>query len=319
MSDAIVKAIPQKSALGPLEFTAEQRKMILNSFLNGASEPEAEVLLELARVRRLNPITRQIHFVQRWDGMKKAMVWAAQVGIDGFRTIAERTGLYDGQDEPEFGYDDKKQLKTCKVKVYRRDWSRPSVGLAHFSEYAQRTKEGNLTKMWAEKPHVMLAKCAEALAFRKAFPEDTSGLYAPEEMGEVPAERDVTPPANSDQPALVETGRRTAAIKQQLAARRVTIVDVEAGQTEQQAEAKVEKPALPALPADQYGTGKAIKDLTNDELAHRLSFMRRHAADPKKKTKEGTAKIAELEAEEMRRIKVLAEEPPLPGDGDAPF
>lgn len=187
MNGEIVKHPSSSGAVarhGPatLEFTPEQRKMIRDSFLSGASDQEAEVLMELARLRRLNPITRQIHFVQRWDGQKKAMVWASQVGIDGFRAIAERTGLYDGQDEAEYEYDAKGGLKLARVRVYRRDWSRPAVGVAHFGEYAQRTKEGALTKMWADKPHVMLSKCAEALAFRKAFPEDTSGLYAPEEM-----------------------------------------------------------------------------------------------------------------------------------------
>jgi phage recombination protein Bet len=185
------KAI-QRLTVAPLEFTQEQLKMIRQSFLNGANEQEASVLLELARLRRLNPITKQIHFVKRWDSMKRVDIWSAQVGIDGFRAIAERTGLYDGQDEPAFEYDGK-ALKACRVKVYRRDWSRPAVGIAHFTEYAQYKKDKEsgrqeLTAMWASKPHVMLAKCAEALAFRKAFPEDTSGLYAPEEMGDEPRE-----------------------------------------------------------------------------------------------------------------------------------
>lgn len=214
MSDAIVKSIgPQ---LAPFEFTADQQKMIRDSFLNGAPEGEAVVLMELARLRRLNPILRQIHFVKRWDGMKRCEVWSAQVGIDGLRAIAERTGKYDGQDEPEFNYEGK-ALKSCRVKVYRKDWTRPAVGVAHFSEYAQTNKEGKLTKMWAEKPHVMLAKCAEALAMRKAFPEDLSGLYAPEEMGAEEKEVNAPPPR-----AAPAAGKRTAALRETLAARRAS-------------------------------------------------------------------------------------------------
>src|SRR5437763_1720349 len=87
-------------------FSAEQEKMIRDSFLNGASESEAAVLLEVARLRRLNPLTRQIHFVKRnqWDDRSKSYreVWSHQIGIDGLRAVAERTGRYDGQDEPEF-------------------------------------------------------------------------------------------------------------------------------------------------------------------------------------------------------------------------
>ncbi len=274
MSDAIVK-----QQVAPLEFNAEQKQMILQSFLNGASAQEAAVLMELARVRRLNPITKQIHFVKRSQGFgeKKTEVWAAQVGIDGFRAIAERTGLYDGQDEPEFEYDEKKQLKLCRVKVYRRDWSRPSVGVAHFSEYVQttrdyKTQEVRPNKMWSEKPHIMLAKCAEALAFRKAFPEDTSGLYAPEEMPE-PSERDVSPPAQ-----VVETGTRTAKLKQQLAARTATIIDVAPNETEKQAEqgAGASSPTAPATqsPKAEFGPhkGKAITSLSNDEINASLLF-----------------------------------------------
>jgi phage recombination protein Bet len=179
-----------KMPQAPLDFSPEQRQIILDSFLNGASEAEAKVLMELARVRRLNPITKQIHFVKRWDSMKGREVWAAQVGIDGFRAIAERTGVYDGQDEPVYEYDAKGALKLCKVSVYRKDISRPFVGVAHFSEYVQTKKDKTPNSFWAEKPHIMLAKCAEALAFRKGFPEDLSGLFAPEEM---PDEREVNP------------------------------------------------------------------------------------------------------------------------------
>jgi phage recombination protein Bet len=190
-------AHPLARTVGPLEFTAEQRKMIRDSLLNGASEAEAEMLMELARLRRLNPITKQVHFVKRWDGDKQAYVWAAQVGIDGFRAIAERTGKYAGQDEPEFEYDAHGKIVLCRVRVYRSDWVRPAVGVAHFSEYAQTKKDGNLTKMWAEKPHVMISKCAEAQAHRRAFSEDTSGLYIPEEMekelNEAPTEGIIQP------------------------------------------------------------------------------------------------------------------------------
>lgn len=215
----------QKAAEAQPFFTAEQLQMIRTSFLNGASDSEMQVLLELARARRLNPITKQIHFVRRWDTQKRAEVWAAQVGIDGFRAIAERTGLYDGQDEAEFEYDAKGGVRLARVRVYRKDWSRPAVGVAHYSEYVQLTKDKQPTHMWATKVHVMLAKCAEAIALRKAFPEDTSGLYAPEEMPEVEVPRTVAPPP----PAVVVPTPEHSKPKQQQGpkAKRGNVVEVQ--------------------------------------------------------------------------------------------
>jgi phage recombination protein Bet len=184
---AIVPAAQPRAMVRALEFTAEQRKMIRDSFAGGASDSEFAVLMEIAKTRNLNPLLRQIHFVKRWDGQKRCEVWSTQISIDGLRAVAERTGVYAGQDEPEYEERDGK-LVCCKVRVYRKDWPRPAVGVAYFEEYAQTKRDGGLTQFWATKPHIMLAKCAEALAIRKAFPEDTSGLYVAEEMGETHAE-----------------------------------------------------------------------------------------------------------------------------------
>ncbi len=204
-------AITVRAPLAPLEFSADQLKMIRDTYLNGATEPEAAVLLELARLRRLNPITGQIHFVKRWNQQRRTETWAAQVGIDGFRSMAEETGQYDGQDEPEYEYDAKGAMKTCRVRVYRKDIGRPFVGRADFSEYVQNKKDGGPNHMWATKPHIMLAKCAEALAMRKAFPQQLSGLYAPEEMGEEKPEKEV-----NDRP---KSGSKTQELKDKLAAK----------------------------------------------------------------------------------------------------
>jgi phage recombination protein Bet len=201
-SNAPTQYHPPAALAAGIEFTAEQRQMIRDTYASGASDAEFSVLMEIAKVRHLNPLLRQIFFVKRWDGDKRREVWAPQVSIDGLRTIAQRTGLYDGQDEPEFAEDQGGKLTFCRVRVYRKDWSRAAVGVAHWGEYAAKKKDGTLTKFWAEKPHIMLAKCAEALALRKAFPEDTAGLYVPEEMGDVvevqavekPAPKTVAPP-----------------------------------------------------------------------------------------------------------------------------
>jgi phage recombination protein Bet len=176
-------------AAASMDFSDEQRQLIRDTFANGCSDAEFAVLMEVARARRLNPLFRQIHFVQRWDSEKHRMVWATQVSIDGLRAIAQRTGLYQGQDEPEFVENADGTLKLCKVRAWRRDWPRPAVGVAYWAEYVQTTRDKQTgktrpTAMWSRMPHVMLAKVAEAIALRKAFPEDMAGLYTNDEMAQ---------------------------------------------------------------------------------------------------------------------------------------
>ena len=191
-------ASPAPSPASPFDFTDEQRALIRDTFANGCSDGEFAVLMEVARARRLNPLIRQIHFVQRWDSEKHRMVWATQASIDGLRAIAERTGLYQGQDEPEFEENPDGSIKLCRVRVWRRDWPRPSVGVAYWAEYVQTTRDKQTgktrpTAMWSRMPHVMLAKVAESIALRKAFPEDIGGLYSDAEMGQADNEREDAP------------------------------------------------------------------------------------------------------------------------------
>lgn len=148
----------------PMEFTDAQRQLIRDAYASGASDDEFAVLMEIARARRLNPLLRQIHFVSRWDNEKHRGVWSAQVSIDGLRAIAERTGLYVGQDEPEFVENPDGTIKLCRVRVWRRDWPRPAVGLAYWAEYCQMARDRTTgkqrpTAMWSRMPHVMIAKC----------------------------------------------------------------------------------------------------------------------------------------------------------------
>jgi len=168
---------------GPLRFSPEQERMIRDTCAIGATAEECSVLLEIARARRLNPLLRQIHFVKRWDNKQNRHVWSAQISIDGMRAVAQRTGRYNGQDEPEFGPKNQRGFpEWAKVRVYRKDWDRPAVGVAYWAEYVQTSQGGQPTKFWADMPFNQLAKCAESQALRKAFPEDCGGLYTDTEM-----------------------------------------------------------------------------------------------------------------------------------------
>lgn len=189
MTEQSTAIVVQRDVSGPLEFTPVQQQMIRDTYANGADPKEFQVLMEIAKVRRLNPLLRQVHFVKRWDRQKEKEVWSVQVSVDGLRAIAERTGKYDGQDEPEYELGKDGRILSCKVKVYRKDWSRPAVGVAYWSEYVQTKRDGTPTKFWSDMPHVMIAKCAEAIAMRKAFPEDMGGLYVDEEMQQAENDR----------------------------------------------------------------------------------------------------------------------------------
>ncbi|MBD5633903.1 MAG: phage recombination protein Bet [Candidatus Eremiobacteraeota bacterium] len=153
----------------------------------GATDMELALFLQTAKHRGLDVFARQIHFVKRRQkrGDKWVEVGTMQTGIDGFRLIADRTGKYDGQDEVEFEYIDPARRAIphrATVRVYRKDMSRPVSGTAYWAEYADTYDDGNPRGMWKKMPHLMLAKTAEALALRKAFPENLSGLYTEDEM-----------------------------------------------------------------------------------------------------------------------------------------
>jgi hypothetical protein len=77
----------------------------------------------------------------------------------------------------------KKPPAAAKISVYKSGFKKPLTCVAKFDTYARRKKDGNLLQSWKQMPDLMLSKCAEALALRKAFPQDTSGLYTSEEMG----------------------------------------------------------------------------------------------------------------------------------------
>lgn len=172
-------------------FDESKVELIKRTICRGASDDELELFVHTCKKTGLDPFSRQIFAVKRWDSTLKREVMSIQTGIDGYRLIADRTGNYSPGRESTFEYKEDGTLKSATSYVKKRTadgtWHEISA-TAHFDEYAQKTKTGNLTIFWATKPHIMLAKVAESAALRRAFPAELSGLYTQEEMPQQTAE-----------------------------------------------------------------------------------------------------------------------------------
>lgn len=167
------------------EGTQDQVALIKQTVCKGATNDELALFLYTAKRTGLDPLLRQIYAVKRWDNKLKKETMAMQTGIDGLRLIADRTGTYAGNDEPVFEYDQNDVSHPIKasVTVYKIVAGQRCAfsASARWSEYCP--KEG-MDFMWKRMSHVMLGKCAEALALRKAFPAEIAGLYTAEEMAQ---------------------------------------------------------------------------------------------------------------------------------------
>lgn len=189
--------------------------------------PRSTVVAFLAHCRRtgLDPIARQIYAIER--GGK----WGIQVSIDGFRLVAERSRQYGGQVPVQWTADGETWVDVwvsdeppaaARVGVIRRDFTEVLYAVARFKayavydeewvgEYPNRRKTGNktLSDMWARMHAEQIAKVAEALALRKAFPMELSGLYTDEEMDQANSAPSAPPAQRGSGPTL-EAGTRSA-------------------------------------------------------------------------------------------------------------
>ncbi len=180
------------------ELTNEQVQLVKNTIAKGASDSELKLFIATANRMRLDPFARQIFLVKRWDSQVNGYVATPQVSIDGFRLVAERTGGYRGQTAPEWCGKDGKWVDVwlqdeppaaARVGVHREGFAEPLVRVALYKSYVQVAKGKNgapdrPNAMWAKFPEVMLAKCAESLALRSAFPNELSGVYTDSELPE---------------------------------------------------------------------------------------------------------------------------------------
>lgn len=171
-------------------FTQDKVALIKATVAKDATDLELQFFVEQCKRTGLDPITRQIYFIKNQGKVQ------IQTSIDGFRLVAERSGNYEGQTQPQWCGSDgvwkdvwlaKTPPAACKVGVYKKGFREALTAVAIFDEYCQRKNDGTLSFMWQKMPGLMIAKVAESLALRKAFPNDLSGLYTQEEMGQAEA------------------------------------------------------------------------------------------------------------------------------------
>jgi len=207
--------------LRPVDLNSKQLDLVHRTIAKDCNSEEFDMFIEVARRIGLDPFRRQIYcnIYNKNKPAKRQMVLIT--GIDGFRAVADRNGNYrPDENEPEITtLEELKEplanprgIDKAVVTVHKQDregnWH-PVRGVARWDEFAPldegydeedrgeqwpdgnkkmtRVPNGKLqldpkNKFWQRMPHLMLAKCAEAQALRRGWPEDLSGIYAPEEM-----------------------------------------------------------------------------------------------------------------------------------------
>lgn len=208
-----VAVMNQKSSLPALNMTeAELMNVLRNSLYVGAKDESIKLAVNYCKAAGLDIMQKPVHLVPMWDSKAGEMRDVVMPGIGLYRTQASRSDQMAGISEPEFGEDithtfpeeeyydkyDKKNKKRpavtatfpkwCKVTV-KKLMANGMVAEYHAKEiwtenYATASKDSDQPNaMWKKRPYGQLAKCAEAQALRKAFPELGSMLTAEEMEG----------------------------------------------------------------------------------------------------------------------------------------
>jgi phage recombination protein Bet len=193
-------------------------EVLQSSLYPGASQASVKLVLGYCKASGLDPLTKPVHIVPMWDKNTRQMREVIMPGIDLYRTKAARTGQHAGTDEPTWGPMIEVNLdgqsftvpEWCGVVVYRivDGQKRAFCSVEYWIEnYATAGKDSNQpNQMWKKRPRGQLAKCAEAQALRKGFPEVGAAPTAEEMEGKsIGSEVDITPRPMKEDPVLIAT------------------------------------------------------------------------------------------------------------------
>jgi len=298
---------PRDAALHPYKgLTRDQVELLKTTICKGATDDELKLFVTVCNLRGLNPFTGQIHFVKRnqWNpdlnegkgGYEKVATF--QTGIDGYRLIAERTRQYAGPVGtwwcgPDGAWRDVWLEDTppaaAKVVVRKAGFAEPVVAIARWKAYVQTKQGGGPNRMWARMDAEQLAKCAEALALRKAFPQELSGLYTTDETAQASSEPGPPgggappPPPPGDFRGELDAAQREGAQRRRhfeaaMAAQQSGAAGAEVG------EASATAPDAPSPPARDPDSGPgvtatAVRDLAAELHVHIATALKRLTAD----------------------------------------
>lgn len=162
-----------------LRITDQGMALLNRTICKDLSHGELTLFAQVCQSKGLDPFSNQIYAIKRAGRL------TFQTGIDGLRSLAERTGEYDGQEDPvwydasgnqHYVWTREESPVACRVGVFRKGCNRPIRAIATFAEF-----RSSVNPLWKTMPAHLLSKCAEALALRKAFPQAAGGLYEKDE------------------------------------------------------------------------------------------------------------------------------------------
>lgn len=304
-SPAETLARVQSTELAPV--VPQDKMQILGDVIApGLSPEQLEVFAIACNRTRLDPFAKQICAVTRWDSDLGRNKMTIQTTIDGFRVIAERTGKYGGRKPFEWcGKDgawrevwlESEAPAAARARILRKDFAEPLVAIARYKAYCATKKDGKPTYMWTRMDAEQLAKCAEALALRTAFPQELSGLYTDDEMAQADARMVEATVVQSPKPTARPAANGGKPPERAQAPAAVQPAAAPAKPTQQQMAEKVDGPRFARSFPTKTWAGKPMRDAPCEVVLDYIQYCEAVLADQSRQDAHKSAATSKAQAE----------------------